>query len=1124
MAVNVADLVARLSVDVSAFKAGLDQAARQMQTFSGLVDQSGRPIASSFQGVTDQAKKLGDETQKLSSGPLKGLQQAFMGVASQGTSMLGAFAPLLAGFTGIGAAIGLVTLGAVKSIEAFTGFATQVRDLSFLSGGSARDVSVLVNGLDNLGVNAETVEVGLNRMSAEITSGGESLSKLGISIRDTSGNLKSGLTLFYETVDALGRMTNAVERNSLAREIFGRGWTQMLPVLQRGSGVIRELGEEAFALGKAIDEGGIEKAYEFQKSLRDLGDAWEGFKIQVGGGIIAPITYLLKWVTTTGKEMTPEDLAASAFASPGAEAFWGVGAPTPGKTAGVPGWSDVGAGGLGGASRTAAGIPAGIQAAELEKQVKLNVQLAQLDAQRLAALAAAIPMSLARIEAEKKAMEAALKVKQIQVTGELDLRDLTKKTTDEQAETARLRMSTAQMFAAQRVAVEKQAEDAIKKLREEYARVGVYDYEAIYAEGMKKADEQVEKNRVEREKTRQGYMREEALKEGDAFLLYAEATVEQVAKVEQEAFDARQKMREMDLSHQYRAMGDQADGLKRALDDRLISYQTYYLEIEKLQKKNLDLQKQVLLGELAATDDYFDAVRLGLAYHVTDWRTADQKILDITKEMSTFALNTVSDVYFAGLTGQIMDFEDFWRAAWKSMARIVADELGRITLSSLFGVGGVLGPTMGGGGGNATANGLSYYQLSQQLMDQGVPYNDAVRIASNATSGGGGGAGNTALSTAQLVTTAGGGGGGGIGPLTGGGLLSPVAAALSLPGKIVALAEAASKSPVAVVEAILGLKAGTLAGTAAIPVAEGAAIADMAWMGPEMMAEVLSVVNASTWSAGAGSALSTMTAAEFAAMEGLQGVTAATTTATAATEGAAVAMEGVAGAAGSAVPALGMVAPALLGVSAIAMVIMDQLGKGAEEARWNARVEQAKQVYAATPGSAQQAADLLINAETGGAAAGLSYNVSTGRWESTAGQVGQGVQIQALADAGMLSEREMETLYWSRLQAMTASGGGGGGGEGGSGRQHGGPVRAGRPYLVGEAGPELIIPRDAGTVVPNRQIREAMGGGGALNVIVNVAGSLVGVGSKDELIRYIMSGIRQLNRRLPGVNMFPVTG
>lgn len=47
------------------------------------------------------------------------------------------------------------------------------------------------------------------------------------------------------------------------------------------------------------------------------------------------------------------------------------------------------------------------------------------------------------------------------------------------------------------------------------------------------------------------------------------------------------------------------------------------------------------------------------------------------------------------------------------------------------------------------------------------------------------------------------------------------------------------------------------------------------------------------------------------------------------------------------------------------------------------------------------------------------------------------------------------------------------------GRAKGGPVEAGRPYLVGEEGPEIIVPKQSGTVVPNHKIVLAHGGGRA---------------------------------------------
>lgn len=53
------------------------------------------------------------------------------------------------------------------------------------------------------------------------------------------------------------------------------------------------------------------------------------------------------------------------------------------------------------------------------------------------------------------------------------------------------------------------------------------------------------------------------------------------------------------------------------------------------------------------------------------------------------------------------------------------------------------------------------------------------------------------------------------------------------------------------------------------------------------------------------------------------------------------------------------------------------------------------------------------------------------------------------------------------------------------GRAQGGPVSAGVPYVVGEEGPELFVPRTPGRVAPG-------GGAGANNITVNVYGPASG--------------------------------
>ena len=48
-------------------------------------------------------------------------------------------------------------------------------------------------------------------------------------------------------------------------------------------------------------------------------------------------------------------------------------------------------------------------------------------------------------------------------------------------------------------------------------------------------------------------------------------------------------------------------------------------------------------------------------------------------------------------------------------------------------------------------------------------------------------------------------------------------------------------------------------------------------------------------------------------------------------------------------------------------------------------------------------------------------------------------------------------------------------------KERGGPVMSRKPYLVGERGPELMVPHGAGRVVPNNQL-----GGGQTMVTVNI--------------------------------------
>lgn len=72
-------------------------------------------------------------------------------------------------------------------------------------------------------------------------------------------------------------------------------------------------------------------------------------------------------------------------------------------------------------------------------------------------------------------------------------------------------------------------------------------------------------------------------------------------------------------------------------------------------------------------------------------------------------------------------------------------------------------------------------------------------------------------------------------------------------------------------------------------------------------------------------------------------------------------------------------------------------------------------------------------------------------------------------------------------------------------REHGGPVEAGQPYIVGEKRPELFVPRTNGTILP--RVPSGMGGGNTYNVTVNTHGS-----NGDDIARAITDELRKLER------------
>lgn len=118
----------------------------------------------------------------------------------------------------------------------------------------------------------------------------------------------------------------------------------------------------------------------------------------------------------------------------------------------------------------------------------------------------------------------------------------------------------------------------------------------------------------------------------------------------------------------------------------------------------------------------------------------------------------------------------------------------------------------------------------------------------------------------------------------------------------------------------------------------------------------------------------------------------------------------------------------------------------------------------------------------------------------------QNVAIEAakVAAQGIFGQGPLAGLLGGLLGGTTSAGGGV------TPRAMGGPVMAGRPYLVGEQGPEIVVPRAPGHVLTNRQSRGAMGG-------VTVVTHIDARGAMEGVAAQIERAVAQQNRNLPRI-------
>lgn len=201
---------------------------------------------------------------------------------------------------GIGAIIGTLvsfsieaahTADDILTLSTVTGIATdELQKMQYASAFLDVEVETMTGAMTKLTRNMYQAREGTKQQE-------EAFAKLHIRYKDTNGQLRDINEVFYEVIDALGKVKNETERDALAMTLMGRSAKELNPLIEAGSQRLRELGVEAEKMGVILSEDELDKLGQFQDAMDRLQNTTDALKNKLGLALIPILTALFDTIS-----------------------------------------------------------------------------------------------------------------------------------------------------------------------------------------------------------------------------------------------------------------------------------------------------------------------------------------------------------------------------------------------------------------------------------------------------------------------------------------------------------------------------------------------------------------------------------------------------------------------------------------------------------------------------------------------------------------------------------------------------------------------------------------------------------------------------------------------------------
>lgn len=109
----------------------------------------------------------------------------------------------------------------------------------------------------------------------------EAFERLGVSYQNTDGSLRDTEDVFHDLIDALGKVSNATERDAIAMSLVGESAQALNPLISLGSGEMKKFAKEAHDVGYVMEKESLTALVDVSNSMQRFELATESAKKQL---------------------------------------------------------------------------------------------------------------------------------------------------------------------------------------------------------------------------------------------------------------------------------------------------------------------------------------------------------------------------------------------------------------------------------------------------------------------------------------------------------------------------------------------------------------------------------------------------------------------------------------------------------------------------------------------------------------------------------------------------------------------------------------------------------------------------------------------------------------------------